>query len=144
MNILALAKLTRLVLPGMLARGKGKILNVGSIAGYLPGAGMAIYYATKAFVLSFSEALWQETKGKGVTVTCLCPGLTHTEFHHNAHQAVGRIGWMSAESVAAIGYKAMTQGKRVVNAGGLNTLIAWLVRFLPRRLLLAAGQVRRR
>lgn len=143
-NLVALTKLTRLVLPGMLARRQGKILNVGSIAGYLPGPGMAVYYATKAFVVSFSEALWQETKGSGVTVTCLCPGLTHTEFHEQAHQAVGHVGWMSSQAVAAIGYRAMMKGRRVVNAGPLNTLIAWLVRFLPHRLLLAAGKVRRR
>ena len=143
-NIIALTHLTRLLLPGMISRKHGRILNVGSIAGYLPGPGMAIYYATKAFVFSLSEALWQETHGTGVTVAVLCPGLTHTEFHQQAHQSVGRFGWMSAASVARIGYQAMITGRRVVNAGGLNTLIAGILRLVPHRILLMAGKVARR
>lgn len=143
-NAVALTRLTRLVLPGMLERRKGRILNVASLASYLPGPGMAIYYATKAFVLSLSEALWEETRGTGVTVTAMCPGFTRTEFHEQAHQSVGRFGWMSAEAVAEIGYRAMLRGSRVVNAGALNALIAWIVRFVPHRFLLFAGKVRRR
>lgn len=141
MNVFSLTRGCLPSIPGIFysrPRRSGRILNVGSIAGYLPGPGMAIYYATKAFVLSFSEALWQETRGTGVTVTCLCPGLTHTEFHASAHQAVGRVGWMSAASVAAIGFGAMMKGQRVANAGWLNTLIAWTVHVVPHRILLWA------
>lgn len=143
-NMFALANLTRLVLPKMLARKQGRILNVGSVAGYLPGPGMAIYYATKAFVISLTEALWQETQGTGVTVTCLCPGLTRSEFHQVAHMKSGKLGWMSAESVAAIGYRAMMKGQRIVNAGGINSFFAGVVRFIPHRWLLLAGKINRR
>ncbi len=143
LNIVALTKLTRLVLPGMLAQKKGKILNVGSIAGFLPGPGMAVYYATKAFVISLSEALWQETRGTGVAVTCLCPGLTRSEFHTVAHMKSGRLGWMNADAVAKIGYDAMVRGKRLVSAGGVNTLLSWVARFVPRRIVLLAAMVRR-
>lgn len=142
-NMIAPTHLIRQFLPDMVTRGRGRILNVASIAGYLPGPGMAVYYATKAFVLSLSEALWQETHGTGVTVTALCPGLTHTEFHERAHQAVGRFGWMNADVVADIGVRAMLRGRRVVNAGGLNTLIAIVVHIVPHWLLLSAGHVRR-
>lgn len=135
-NIIALTQLTRLVLPGMIARGQGRILNVGSIAGYLPGPNMAVYHATKAFVFSFSEALSAETRDTGVTVTVLCPGLTHTEFHAVAQQHPGRLGWMNADEVARLGYEGMIRGQRVVNAGWQNRFIAFIVRLLPHRILL--------
>lgn len=139
LNITALLHLTRLYLPAMLQQGQGRILNVGSVAGSLPGPRMAVYHATKAFVLSFSQALSQETKGTGVTVTCLCPGPTRTEFHERAHAARPRLGmWMEAATVARIGYQAMMAGRRVVNAGLQNAAIAQIVRFLPTKLLLWA------
>lgn len=131
-----LTHLTRLFLPGMLARRQGRILNVGSIAGYLPGPIMAVHHASKAYVLSFSEALWEETRGTGVTVTALCPGPTRTEFHEVAHQPLKARNWMSADAVARIGFYAMIRGRRVVNAGWSNACIAWVVRFVPKRLLL--------
>lgn len=135
-NVLALMSLTRLVLPGMIARRKGRILNIASLAGNLPGPGMAVYYATKAFVLSLSEALWAETRGTGVTVTAVSPGLTHTEFHNVAHQRVGPYGWMSAGAVAEIAYRAVRQGRRVVTTGRLNAFTAFIIRFVPHRILL--------
>lgn len=135
-NVLALLRLTRLVLPGMLQRRRGRILNVASLAGNLPGPGMAIYYATKAFVLSFSEALSEETQGTGVTITALSPGLTHTEFHQVAGQHGARWGWMDADRVAEIGYRSMVRGRRVVNAGWWNALAAFVIRFVPHGVLL--------
>jgi short-subunit dehydrogenase len=135
-NVLALLHLSRLFLPAMIERKSGKILNVGSVAGYLPGPGMAVYHATKAFVWMFSEALSAETRGTGVTVTLLAPGPTRTEFHERAGQKVGQVNWMDAQTVAQIGCDAMLRGARVINAGGLNAFIAFLVRCIPHVFLL--------
>jgi short-subunit dehydrogenase len=125
-NMDALVQLTRLFLPGMLSRGQGRILNVGSTAGFQPGPFTNIYYATKAFVFSFSVALAEELASTGITVTTLCPGFTETEFHERAgFQRSSRwLAMMSAEDVARIGYRGLKNGKRVVIPGMMNKLTA--------------------
>ncbi|MGA9527105.1 MAG: SDR family oxidoreductase [Terriglobales bacterium] len=140
LNVTTLTHLTRLYLPEMLARESGSILNVASTAAFQPGPLMAVYFATKAYVLHFSEALANELAGTGVTVTCLCPGATATEFHKRAN-ATGmnllRMGSMDARTVAEDGYRAMVEGKAVVISGFKNWLVAQSVRFSPRRLVTA-------
>jgi len=135
-NVVALTHLTRLFLPGMLARGSGRIMNVASVAAFLPGPLMAVYYATKAYVLSFSEAIASEVAGKGVTVTALCPGPTITEFQIRAGIAdtpLFRVGAMSSGKAARIGYDAMMRGKRSVVTGFSNKVSALGTRLMPRR-----------
>src|ERR1700685_1344464 len=116
-NITALTHLTRLFLPQMIARRRGRIMNVASTAAFQPGPLMAVYYATKAYVLSFSEALANELRGSGVTVTCFCPGATHTGFAKHAGIENSRlfktVGAMPAEKVARQGYRALMQGRTV-------------------------------
>jgi uncharacterized protein len=148
LNVTALTHLTRLYLPAMIdrakidRRGKG-ILNVASTAAFQPGPLMAVYFATKAYVLHFSEALGNELNGKRVTVTCLCPGATATEFHKRAN-ATGmnllRFGSMDAQTVAEDGYRALVAGKPVVISGFKNWLLAQSVRFSPRRLVTAIAR----
>ncbi|HEX5504886.1 MAG TPA: SDR family oxidoreductase [Thermomicrobiales bacterium] len=142
LNVVALTELTRRFLPGMLARRSGKILNVASTAAFLPGPLMATYYASKAFVLSFSEALAEETRGTGVTVTALCPGPTHTNFHRQAAMSDSRMLRyrlaMDAGAVARAGYRGMRRGRRVVVPGRANWLMAQAVRVAPRALLARA------
>lgn len=138
LNISALTVLTKLFLPRMLRFGRGKIMNVSSTAAFQPGPLMSVYYATKAYVLFFSEALAEELRGTGVSVTTLCPGATVTEFQSRA--AMGNIALfkynaMSAESVARIGYRGMLRGKRIVVTGGFNRFGAFAVRFAPRGLV---------
>lgn len=139
LNIAALTHLTKLLLPGMLKRKSGRILNIASTAAFQPGPFMAVYYATKAYVLSFSEALAEELRGTGVTVTALCPGPTKTLFQDRA--AVGDVPLfrrtMAADVVAQIGYKALLAGRPVVIAGVQNAIGAWLGRLLPRPVTLA-------
>ena len=143
-NINSLLHLTKLFLPGMVTRGHGRIVNLASTAAFQPGPYMAVYYATKAFVLSFSEALAEEVKGKGVSVTAVCPGPTTSEFQARANIADtalvtrGLMKFMDAATVARIGYRAMLEGRRVVVTGGINRLGAWSGRHLPRPLILAA------
>lgn len=135
-NIVALTHLTRLFLPAMLKRGSGRIMNVSSLAAFLPGPLMAVYYATKAYVLSFSEALDNEVAGSGVTVTAFCPGPTKTEFQSRAGIENARLfekKIMSSEDAARIGYRAMMGGSRSVVAGFSNKLAVFGMRFLPRR-----------
>jgi short-subunit dehydrogenase len=135
-NVVALTHLTRLFLPGMLKRRSGRIMNVASVAAFLPGPLMAVYYATKAYVLSFSEALASEVAGGGVTVTALCPGPTKTEFQIRAGIANSRLferGAMSSEKAARLGYEAMMKGKRTIVTGFSNKLSAFGTRFVPRR-----------
>src|ERR1044071_2984406 len=114
-NITALTSLTKLALPGMLARKRGRIMNVASTAGFQPGPLMAVYYATKAYVISFSEALANELRDSGVTVTCFCPGATHTGFAKRAGNDKSRLfrkmGAMAAEKVAQDGYRAVMEGR---------------------------------
>src|SRR6266566_7342818 len=135
-NMVALAHLTKLFLPEMLAHGAGKILNVASTAAFQPGPLMAVYYATKAFVLSFTEAIANELAGTGVTVTCLCPGPTPTGFQARARMEGSqllRAGLMlDAATVARIGYEGMLRGKTIVIPGLKNRLIVQAVRLSPR------------
>lgn len=135
-NITAVTHLTKLVLPGMVARGHGRVLNVSSTAAFQPGPFMAVYYATKAYVLSFSEAVAEELSGTGVTVTALCPGPTSTGFADVAgmHKLplFNLTKPMSSMDVAKAGYRAMLRGKRVVVAGVKNKVMAGSVRITPR------------
>ncbi len=134
-NMLSLVQLTRLLLPAMIAQGRGRILNVGSLAGFLPGPHMAVYYASKAFVNSFSEALSVELRKTGVTVTLSCPGPTASEFGKIAGSDVRRLSAvrsMSAERVARQAYRAMKAGDVIAIPGFSNMLIYHSLRFLPR------------
>jgi hypothetical protein len=134
-NVTAVMHLTRLLLPPMVERRHGGILNVASTAAFQPGPGMAVYYATKAFVLSFSEALAEELAGTGVTVTALCPGPTETNFVEVAGARPSRLfakTAMSAETVARVGHGAFRQGRTVVIPGFSNRLLAFSVRLGPR------------
>jgi hypothetical protein len=134
-NVSALTQLSRLMLPGMIRRGRGGILNVASTAAFQGGPGMAVYYASKAYVLSFSEAIAEELAGTGVVVTVLCPGATATNFFEAANASMSnffRRNAMSAESVARIGYDAFRNGKFVVVAGTKNKLMSFAVRLVPR------------
>jgi uncharacterized protein len=142
-NITALTHLTRLALPGMLERRHGRIMNVASTAGFQPGPLMAVYYATKAYVISFSEAIANELKGSGVTVTCLCPGATETEFARRADMGESRLfklGAMKSADVARVGYEAMLRGKTLVIAGLKNRILAQSVRFTPRKMVTAIAR----
>lgn len=136
-NVTALTELTGLFLPGMRARGRGQVLNVGSVAGFQPGPLMAVYYATKAFVNSLSEALDDELCGTGVTVTCLCPGPTRSEFR-SAAGIHGGSAEMDTRAVAEAGVRGMRRGKRLVIPGFRNRLLIFAERFLPRRAVTAA------
>jgi short-subunit dehydrogenase len=144
LNITALSHLTRLFLPGMLARRRGKIMNVASTAAFQPGPLMAVYYATKAYVLSFSEALANEVAGTGVVVSCLCPGPTDTGFQKRAGTDQSRLSRklraMTAETVARDGYAGLMAGKTVVISGTQNWLLAQSVRFAPRKLVTAVSR----
>lgn len=137
-NVTALTHLTRLLLPGMIERRRGGILNVGSTAGFQPGPNMAVYYATKAYVLSFSEALAQEVRGTGVTVTCLAPGPTKTEFAEQAGMGDAFLfesgAAMSSAAVAEHGYNAFRDGETLAIPGFPNKAGAFATRFLPRSL----------
>jgi short-subunit dehydrogenase len=135
LNVTAVVLLTRAVLPQMLARGRGRILNLGSTAGFQPGPYMATYYATKAFVNSFSEALMYELKGSGVSVTLSCPGPTETEFGDISgvnKTRLFKLGAMPAASVAEQAYRAMQRGRPVIVHGFLNWLGTQLIRISPR------------
>jgi short-subunit dehydrogenase len=143
LNITALTQLTKLFLAPMAERHAGRILNVASTAAFQPGPLMAVYYATKAFVLSFSEALADELKSSGVTVTCLCPGPTQTGFQERAAMQGSRLvrmGMMSAKAVALDGYRGMLAGKPLVISGLRNWMVAESVRFAPRRLVTALSR----
>jgi hypothetical protein len=133
--------LSKLLLPGMLERRRGRILNVASTAAFAPGPLMAVYYATKAYVLSFSEALANETAGTGVTVTALCPGTTVTEFQKSAGvgstRPFGGPLVMDAASAARAGYEGMLRGKTVVIPGLVNRTLVHSLRVTPRRVATA-------
>ena len=137
-NIVALTHLTKLFLPPMVARGAGQILNVASTAAFQPGPLMAVYYATKAYVLSFSEAIAEELSGSGVSVTALCPGPTATAFAETADMTDRRLFRlkkpMTSLQVARIGFEAMKRGRRVVVTGLSNKILAQSVRLSPRAL----------
>ena len=136
LNITALTRLTKLILPQMLAAKRGRILNVASTAAFAPGPLMAIYYATKAYVLSFSEAIRNELKGSGVSVTVLCPGPTRTGFAAAAGISSSNLfntpGVMDAAPVAEAGYRGCMRGKTIVIPGMLNKLLVFSIRLCPR------------
>jgi short-subunit dehydrogenase len=143
-NVVALTDLTRLFVPDMLRRGRGRVLNLGSTAGLVPGPLMAVYYATKAYVFSFSQALSNELAGSGVTVTVLVPGATRTGFADRAGSSESRLfrgATMDPRSVAEIGYRGLMQGRAIVVAGLQNRALAFSIRLAPRRVL---SQVARR
>jgi short-subunit dehydrogenase len=139
-NMASLTHMTKLFLPGMIARGRGRIMNVASMGAFQPGPLIAVYCATKAYVLSLSEALAEELKGSPVTVTALCPGPVRTGFARRARTEgtkVMRGGLLSrvweAEDVAARGYRGMMKGKTIVIPGKRYRMAAFLVRILPRK-----------
>jgi hypothetical protein len=134
-NIGTLVELTGLFLPEMLQRNRGGILNVGSVAGFVPGPQMAVYYASKAFVLSFSEALHEELRGTKIQVTNLCPGPTETNFSsvarsHRVRQAQAKK--MSAAEVASIGHRDFRAGVHISLPGAINKISAFAPRVFPR------------
>jgi len=140
LNIRALVQLTHLFVPDMLARKSGRILNVASVAGFVPGPYMATYYASKSFVLSFTEALSSELHGTGVSITASCPGPTETEFGAVAGSATSKLfqlGVADAASVALHAYRAMMAGRVVAIPGFMNKLIAQSTRVTPRAWLRA-------
>jgi short-subunit dehydrogenase len=142
-NVMALVRMTKLVLPGMRRRGKGRILNVASTAAFVPGPFMALYYASKAMVFSFSLALASESKGSGVTVTALCPGPTTTEFQEVAGIGGSRLfrgPAMTAAAVAREGFDAMMAGRAEVIAGARNRFMILGARLTPRSLLAALAR----
>jgi uncharacterized protein len=144
LNIAALTHLTKLFLGPMLERRAGRIMNVASTAGFQPGPLMAVYYATKAYVISFSEALANEVSGTGVTVTCLCPGATDTGFQERAGtentMLFRKLRPMDAYTVARDGYRGLMAGKTLVISGFRNWLLAEATRFGPRKLVTAVSR----
>jgi uncharacterized protein len=139
LNVVVPTQLTHLFLAGMLERGRGRILNIASIAAFQPLARLAVYAATKAYVLHFTEALSEELKGTGVTATALCPGFTSTDMMATA----GNTGWLpafavsSAEQVARDAYRACMSGQALHVSGAANQLITELIRHQPRWFLRA-------
>lgn len=138
-NIEALTKLTHRVLPFMVAKQQGRILNVASTAAFAPGPMMSIYFASKAYVLSFSEAIREEYRKQGVTISVLCPGVTRTSFHARAGMAkswtMTLLTTMTAEKVARIGCKGLLKGKRVIIPGVMNKVNAFLMWIVPSRVV---------
>lgn len=142
LNILALTQLTKLFLPGMIQRGYGKILNLGSTASFQPGPRMAIYFASKAYVLSFSEAIAAETEGTGVSVTVLCPGPTQSNFGQVAGMSeIALMGDVtsdklpSAQEVAEYGYQALQKGEVVAVHSWVNKILTFMPRLTPRKVI---------
>jgi short-subunit dehydrogenase len=138
-NMQFLTRLTYTILPFMVKNGRGKILNVASIAAFTPGPFMAMYYASKAYVLSLSEALHQEYKHQGISISALCPGITKSSFHQRAGRTSltkSSFITMSAESVAEIGYKGLMQNKRVIVSGSINKVFVFFMKIMPNFLLI--------
>ena len=144
LNITALTHLTKLFLTGMVNRKSGRILNLASTAAFQPGPTMAVYFATKAYVLHFSEAVNNEVRKSGVTVTALCPGITESNFADAANLEKSALlktkNIPSAAEVAAYGYKAMLKGKAVAIHGWKNKLLAASVRFAPRSVIVKVSR----
>ncbi len=137
-NIVTLTELTKKIYRQMFEKGSGRIMNVASVAGFMPGPLMAVYYATKAYVLSFSEALANEAKGSGVSVTALCPGPTITNFETNASaqgsklfKSFGKLP--TGEQVAKYGWRCMMKGKTIAIYGWKNRFMLFFTRLLPRK-----------
>jgi short-subunit dehydrogenase len=136
--IWAPTRLAKLFLPDMVKKGRGRILNTASTGSFIPCPNEALYCAGKAYLLFLSEAIAEELVGTGVTVTALCPGATRTRFFERSsteNLRVAKVGSMSAEQVAEIGYQALTSRRRYVVAGMQNKLLVWSTRLMPRRLL---------
>jgi short-subunit dehydrogenase len=135
-NLVCLTHLTKLFLKDMVKQGKGKILNVSSAAAFQPGPLMAVYFASKAYVLSFSEAIANELENTGVTVTVLCPGSTVSAFHERTGMADSNLlkgkSMMDAKTVAQMGYDGLMRGQTIVIPGLVNKILAKLVGFFPR------------
>lgn len=144
LNVLALTRLTKLLLPDMLSRGEGKILNVASTAAFQPGPLMAVYFASKAYVRSFSEALREELRGSGITVTTLCPGPTRTKLFTRANmRPAQKLSWplQDPAAVARAGFDGLMRGKSVVIPGWWNKMSVLAVRCLPRAWVARASRV---
>lgn len=140
LNIIALTALTRFILPSMVERRKGKILNISSTASFMPGPLQAVYFATKAYVTSFSQAIAEELRNTGVTVTALCPGATKTEFADTANMGNSKLfkGAVDPNSVAEKGYNAMEKGKLVeITEGSSKFLVNIALPFMPRKMVLS-------
>lgn len=144
LNILTLAHFTRLYLTDMIKRGNGKIMNVASTASFQPGPTMSVYFASKAFVLSFSEAVNNEVSEYGITVTALCPGATLSGFQAAASMQDSKLfegnNFPTSREVAEFGYKAMMKGKSVAIHGLKNNILANSIRFIPRSLAVKAAR----
>jgi uncharacterized protein len=142
LNIRTLVELTHIYWPSILKSGTGGVINLASTAAFQPGPLMATYYASKAFVLSFSEALWEEARGTGVKVSCLCPGPTTSKFRERSGTDKKKLSKaaasMSSQSVAELGYRAWQANKRVEITGLRNRVVAAAVAFVPRRVVLGA------
>lgn len=139
LNVLALTELTGQHLPGMIERGAGGVLNVSSMAAFAPVPFMAAYAASKAYVLSFSQALWEETRGTGVTVSCLCPGSTQSGFHDRAGTdkvPSSKVSQMSAADVARTGVDGFLRGQREIVPGKSNALVRRVLGVVPTSLAL--------
>ena len=138
-NITAVTQLTKLFMQPMLKRNKGRILNIASTAGFQPGPGMSVYFASKAYILSLSQAIDEELRNTGVTVTCLCPGTTHSEFAQRAGLTNSRLfklpGVATAEEVARFGYDATMRGERVAIPGIKNKAHLQVLRLVPRSIV---------
>lgn len=137
-NITALTQLTRLFLPSMLARKNGQILNLASTAAFFPGPLMSVYFASKAYVLSFSQALSNELQNSGVTCSCLCPGPTQTNFQNRAAMRESKImqgATMDAKTVARIGYEGLTKGRNLIVAGNWNRILIQAQRIFSQKQL---------
>ena len=145
LHIMTTTQMTKLFLKGMVKRQSGKILNVSSLAAFEPGPLMSIYYASKAYILSFSEAVSNELKGTGVSLTTLCPGPTKTRFQNVVANSSSKnkikMNMASAKHVAVIGYKAMLSGKEIAIPGLLNKVLAFLPRLIPRNKVTALVRI---
>lgn len=136
-NIKALTIMTKLFVPDMVTRGQGGIMNVASLVGFFPGPMMSVYYASKAYVLSFTEALENELSGTGVTVTALCPGVTATGFVDRSGMGASKMiqngSIMKSDEVARIGYRGFLRGDTIIIPGARNRFLAFTPRLLPRK-----------
>ncbi|MGP6149321.1 SDR family NAD(P)-dependent oxidoreductase [Priestia flexa] len=138
LNIKTLTYLTKLFLPEMVERNEGRILNIASVASFLPGPLMAVYYATKAYVLSFTEALENELKDTNITISALCPGPTKTGFSDRANLSSSKLfesGALHVEDVAKVGYEQFMRGKTIITPGAKFKVATMLPRFFPRKLI---------